>query len=109
MKKKDFDNLKQSVIETGLMMRGKLKPSREFTRQKDRKNAETFETWAICITNEDEELVPLKLYKIEVYPHLSKVAVTDEEGETLVCPQDYFLPVKFEEEEKINNFLKKVA
>jgi hypothetical protein len=51
--------------------------------------------------------VPLKLYRIEVYPSLSKVAVKDESGETLICPQSFFLPVKFEEE--VTDYLKKVA
>lgn len=107
MKEKDFNDLKQSVVEVGLMMRGELKPSREFNLKKDKKKAQKFETWAICVSREDDELVPLKLYQIEVYPNLSKVSVTDESGETLVCPQDYFLPVKFEE--KVTDYLKKVA
>lgn len=107
MKEKDFNNLKQSVVEAGLMMRGELEPSREFTLKKNKKKAESFETWAICVTRDDEELVPLKLYKIEVYPQLSKVAVTDEAGETLVCPQDFFLPVQFKQE--VTDYLKKVA
>jgi hypothetical protein len=101
MKEKDFDELKQSVVEVGLMMRGELEPSREFKLKKDK------QTWAICVSHEDDELVPLKLYRIEVYPSLSKVAVKDESGETLICPQSFFLPVKFEEE--VTDYLKKVA
>ncbi len=107
MNEKDFNNLKQSVVEVGLMMRGELEPSREFKLKKDERNAEKLETWAICVSREDDELVPLKLYRVEIYPRLSKVSVTDEAGETLVCPQDYFLPVKFEEE--VTDYLKKVA
>lgn len=53
------------------------------------------------------ELEPLKLYNIEVYPPLSKVAVTDEAGETLLCPQDFFLPVEFKQ--KVTDYLKKVT
>ncbi len=107
MNEKDFNELKQSVVEVGLMMRGELAPDREFKLKKNKKKSENFETWAICVSREDDELVPLKLYQIEVYPHLSKVAVKDESGETLVCPQDYFLPVKFKE--KVTDYLKKVA
>ncbi len=107
MKEQDFNSLKQSVVEVGLIMRGELEPEREFKLKKDRQKAGKIETWAICVSREDNELVPLKLYRVEVYPHLSKASVTDESGETLVCPQDYFLPVKFEEE--ITDYLKKVA
>lgn len=99
--------MKQSVVEAGLMMRGELEPEREFTLKKNKKKAEKYETWAICISRDEEELVPLKLYKIEVYPQLSKVAVTDEAGETFVCPQDFFLPVEFKQE--VTDYLKKVA
>lgn len=107
MKDNDFNNLKQAVVEVGLMMRGELAPEREYKLKKDQKKAEKIETWAICVSRDDDELLPLKLYRVEVYPHLARVAVTDESGETLVCPQDYFLPVKFEEE--VTDYLKKVA
>jgi hypothetical protein len=39
MKEKDFDELKQSVVEVGLMMRGELEPSREFKLKKDKQKS----------------------------------------------------------------------
>lgn len=96
MIEKDFNELKQSIIDVGLMMRGKLEPSREFVIEKKRKKEESeIENWAICIANEDDELIPMKIYKVIFRPHLETVKVIDESGETLICPQSWFLPISF--------------
>lgn len=96
MNEKDFNELKQSIIDAGLMIRGELQPSREFVfEKKSAKDASEIESWAICIGDEDDELIPLKIYKVVFRPHLKTVKVIDESGETLICPQSWFLPMSF--------------
>lgn len=97
MNEKDFNELKQSIVEVGLMMRGELEPSREFLIEENRinKNRSEFESWAICVTNEDDELIPMKIYKVVFHTHLNTCTVIDEANETLACPSDWFLPISF--------------
>jgi len=63
--------------------------------------------WAVCVTTENKELIPLKLYKVEFYPQLAKAKVIDKNGEAIFYPQDWFLPVKFAE--NVKSVLEKVA
>ncbi|MCI0392913.1 MAG: hypothetical protein MOB07_29630 [Acidobacteria bacterium] len=95
MSKERFERLRQSIIEAGQAMRGEIEPSREFAYEvevtKLRKDAAT--DWAICVTDEDDELIPLKLYKIR-FSKTGYVSVTDEEGERVVCPAHWFVPVR---------------
>jgi hypothetical protein len=63
--------------------------------------------WAVCVSRENKELIPLKLYKVEFYPQLSKARVLDKNGEAAFYPQEWFLPVKFAE--NVKNVLEKVA
>lgn len=95
MSKERFERLRQSIIEAGQVMRGEIEPSREFTYEIEttqlRKDAAP--VWAICVTNEDDALIPLKLYEIKV-SKTSYVSVVDEEGERLVCPERWFVPVR---------------
>ena len=96
MNEKDFNELLESVKEVGLMERGEIAPSREFVIEKklqaDKLNVETF---AICISREDEELIPLKIYHVVLQPKHQTCTVKDESGETLICPIEWFLPVEF--------------
>lgn len=48
--------------------------------------------WAICVTNKEKTLIPLKLYQITY--HQTGIKVVNESGKTLSCPQEYFLLVK---------------
>ncbi len=48
--------------------------------------------WAICVTNKEKTLIPLKLYQITC--HETEIKVVNESGKTLTCPPDYFLLVK---------------
>ena len=48
--------------------------------------------WAICVTNEEKTLIPLKLYQITY--HRAEIKVVNKLGKTLTCPPDYFLLVK---------------
>ncbi len=101
MSKERFERLRQSIIEAGQVMRGEIEPSREFTYQVEatqlRKN--TAPEWAICVTDEDDALIPLKLYEIKV-SKTGYVSVTDEEGERVVCPARWFVPVRLAPEVK---------
>lgn len=50
--------------------------------------------WAIYIVDEDDSLVPRKIYEIEVYGGLPQVLVTDDRGEALFCPKEWFAPIE---------------
>lgn len=63
--------------------------------------------WAVCVTRENKKLIPLKLYKVEFYPQLSKARVIDKNGEAIFYPQEWFLPVKFAK--NVKSVLEKVA
>ncbi len=95
MSKERFERLRRSIIEAGQVMRGEIEPSREFTYEVEvtqlRKN--TAMDWAICVTGEDDALIPLKLYRIKT-SKTGYVSVIDEEGERVVCPAHWFVPVR---------------
>ena len=101
MSKERFERLRQSIIEAGQVMRGEIEPSREFTYEievtKLPKDAAT--GWAICVTDEDDALIPLKLYEVKS-SKTGYVSVTDEEGERAVCPAHWFVPVRLAPEVK---------
>lgn len=54
-----------------------------------KENSET--GWAICLTNKSETLIFLKLYQIKIFPELKEIEVFNENGEKIICPQNYFL------------------
>lgn len=98
MKKKDFDELLESIKEVGLMEKGELFASREFVvENKLPKQQMNFSSFAICLSKEDDELIPMKIYKVIFHPALQTCTVKDESGETLACPMEWFLPVVFTE------------
>ncbi|MDQ3633673.1 MAG: hypothetical protein M3405_04085 [Acidobacteriota bacterium] len=98
MNKKDFDELLESVKEVGLMDKGEINASREFAvENKLPQSSSNVNSFAICLTNEDEELIPMKIYKVIFQTHLQTCTVKDELGETLACPMEWFLPIKFPE------------
>lgn len=95
MSKERFERLRESVIEAGQVLRGERKPSREFTYQIEvspRGKGSSTE-WAICVTTDEDALIPLKLYRIK-YSKTGYVSVVDEEGEKLVCPATWFVPAR---------------
>ncbi len=96
MKAKDFDELLESVKEVGLMEKGAIAPSREFVVERKLKaDSSNLKTFAICLSGEDEELIPLKIYQVVFQPRHKTCTVKDESNETLVCPIEWFLPVEF--------------
>ena len=98
MDKSRFENLKESIIEAGKIMRGEMKPSREFTLEIDRSEIEPpVETWAVCVETDDEELlIPGKLYHIKISG--DAVLVRDEEDEAALYSTEFFMPVSLPSE-----------
>jgi hypothetical protein len=95
MNDKDFTELKESIIEAGLVMQGKQKASREFYLEKPLKsNPETAnEYFAVCVTDEDDDLTPMKIYKVRFDVEHNNVIVKDDNNETFFCPASYFSPI----------------
>ena len=95
MSKERFERLRQSLIETGQVLRGDREPSREFIYEIDSPQPDSVSetVWAICVTDEDDALIPLKLYEIKL-SKTSYISVVDEEGEKLLCPANWFIPVR---------------
>lgn len=92
----NFNELLESVREAGLMEKGEIAPSREFVIEKNLSpNVLSVKTFAICLSSDDEELIPLKIYHVVLHPQHKTCTVKDESDETLVCPIKWFLPVEF--------------
>ncbi len=89
-----FERLREGVIEAGQVLRGERKPSREFTYQIEvsQRGKGAQPEWAICVTSDEDALIPLKLYRIK-YSKTGYVSVVDEEGEKL-CPASWFVPAR---------------
>jgi hypothetical protein len=98
MNEKNFNELLESVKEAGLIETSEIAPSREFVLERNlQANKSNIETFAICLSGEDEQIIPLKIYRVVLQPKHRTCTVTDENGETLVCPIEWFLPVEFPE------------
>ena len=94
MKSERFEQLKVSVIEAGLILKGKQKPSREFQFEVVEKPNNLEEIWAVCLESDDIELlIPRKLYLVKFGEN--GVWVRDEKGEMTVCDKEDFLPLAF--------------
>lgn len=92
-----FEQLKAGLIEAGMIMRGELKPSREFVIERAGVPQTPVEMWAVCLESDDHELlIPRKLYLVK-YGH-SGVLVRDEKGESVFCDKEDFLPLSFTHE-----------
>lgn len=93
MDKDRFEDLKESIIEAGKVMRGEIKASREFTFEIDPSESKPpIETWAVCIETDDVELlIPGKLYFIKISGNA--ILVRDEEDEAALYSKDFFVPI----------------
>lgn len=91
-----FERLEKSLREAGKIMRGEMEPSRVFKIEVDTyRNCNAKEKmWAIYMEDEDDALVPGRIYEIEVYGELPQVLVIDDEGESLFCPREWFAPIQ---------------
>lgn len=94
MKTERFEQLKANVIEAGLILQGKQKPSREFQFKVVEQPKNLEEIWAICLESDDTSLlIPRKLYLVKFGEN--GVWVRDEAGEMTVCDKEDFLPLAF--------------
>ena len=92
MDKKRFEDLQESIIEAGKVMRGELEASREFVFEVDTSEIKPpTETWAVCVETDDELLIKGKIYPVKI--NSNTVWVRDEEGEATLCPKEFFLPI----------------
>lgn len=55
--------------------------------------ASTF-TWAVCLTKDSKDLIPFKLYKIEVFSDADEIRSKNEKGEIAFYPKAWFAPVE---------------
>ena len=94
MNNERFEQLKASVIEAGLILRGTQKPSREFQFKAVEKPNNLEEIWAICLESDDVNLlVPRKLYLVKFGEN--GVWVRDEAGEMTIGDKEDFLSLAF--------------
>ncbi len=49
--------------------------------------------WAVCVTQKSENLIPLKLYRIEILQNSEDIKVKNEKGETSFYPKKWFMPL----------------
>jgi hypothetical protein len=90
MKKENFERLKESIVESGKMLRGEALPSREFVYEVPDDIPPPVKVLAVCIETDDGELlVPRKIYEIEVTGEFA--LVRDEAGEAAVYPVQFFI------------------
>ena len=105
MDKERFEDLKESIIEAGKVMRGEIEPSREFIYEVDPAEIQPpVQTWAVCVETDDEKLlIPGKIYEIKV--GRNRVWVIDEEDESALYPKDFFIPIALPQEitQKLTN------
>ena len=92
MNENRFEQLKASVIEAGMIMRGEMQPSREFVIERAETPKAPVEMWAVCLESDDHELlIPRKLYLVKYGE--TGVVVRDENGENVFCDKEDFLPL----------------
>jgi hypothetical protein len=97
MSEKRYEELKASILAAGMIMQGKMQPSREFTIKKADLPKEPVEMWAVCLESDDPKaLVPRKLYLVKFGE--TGVLVRDENGENVFCDKEDFLPLSLAHE-----------
>ncbi|CAN5589861.1 hypothetical protein BH20ACI4_BH20ACI4_31240 [soil metagenome] len=63
--------------------------------------------WAVCVTQKGENLIPLKLYRIEISQNSGEIKVKNEKGETVFYPKEWFAPLDVSK--KTHGLLEKIA
>ena len=49
--------------------------------------------WAVCLAKSDKNLIPFKLYRIEVFSESDEIRLRNEKGETAQYPKAWFAPL----------------
>ena len=95
MSQEVFDSLSQSLKEAGAILRGETDDYREFKKESEPQKRES-NALAVCVETDDADLLIVgKIYVIKILND-KRIAVTDESGETVICPKDDFLIVEFQ-------------
>lgn len=63
--------------------------------------------WAVCVTKQEKNLIPFKLYSIETFSESDEVRLKNESGEIKFYPKEWFAPL--EVSEKTLGLLEKAA
>ena len=50
--------------------------------------------WAVCLTKDSRDLIPFKLYRIDVFSNSDEARVKNENGEIAFYPRIWFAPVE---------------
>lgn len=50
--------------------------------------------WAVCLTKDSKDLIPFKLYRIEMFSNSDEVRSKNERGEIVYFPKAWFAPVE---------------
>ena len=50
--------------------------------------------WAVCLTKNSKDLIPFKLYRIEVFSDSDEIRSRNENGEIAYYPKAWFAPVE---------------
>ncbi len=110
MNKKNFESLIKSLNQGGKILRGEVKPSREFQVQVSELSADKRKGFALCVkSSEPELLIPSKVYRA-IYSSSDLIGVTDEAGEAAIYPSDCFIKLEFPSEvENVLGHLQKAA
>lgn len=110
MTKENFEGLLKRVRDAGKILRGEIKPSREFWIEMPDERPPRDEGFGICIETDDPKLlIPSKIYKAWFLPS-GRVRIIDEEGGSAVYPAGFFVRIEFSiEVEQILEYLQIAA
>jgi len=50
--------------------------------------------WAVCLRQDAKDLIPFKLYRIEVFSNSEEIRSKNENDETVFYPKSWFAPVE---------------
>ena len=51
-------------------------------------------TWAVCLAKDSTDLIPFKLYRIEIFSDSDEIRSKNELGNTAFYPRAWFAPVE---------------
>ncbi len=110
MKKENFEGLLGSVREAKQILRGEIKPAREFFVEIDASNMKKSEGYVLCVKTDDPKLLVVsKIYRAR-FSSNGKVGVFDEAGESAIYPSDFFIRIEIASEvEDVLENLQKAA
>ena len=110
MNKKNFEGLKKSAVQAGQILNGELEPIRVFKVKVPQMPTKKKDGFALCVkSTEPDSLIPFKLYRAK-FSSNNYVGITDENGEAVIYPAEYFMKLDFPSEaETVLGDLQKAA